>query len=75
MHDIYTRKDRKMKETLIWIGSFILSAILMAIPILLTLSIVMNWDTFIQYILAIPSVIEFVMLVLILQYFALESEE
>lgn len=64
-----------MKETLIWIGSFILSAILMAIPILLTLSIVMNWDTFIQYVLAIPSVIEFILLVLSLQYFALESEE
>lgn len=64
-----------MKETLIWIGSFILSAILMAIPILLTLSIIMNWDTFIQYILAIPSVIEFILLVLTLQYFAIESEE
>ena len=64
-----------MKETLIWIGSFILSAILMAIPILLTLSIIMNWDTFIQYILAIPSVIEFILLVLTLQYFAIESEK
>lgn len=64
-----------MKETLIWIGSFILSAILMAIPILLTLSIIMNWNTFIQYILAIHSVIEFILLVLTLQYFAIESEE
>ena len=64
-----------MKETLIWIGSFILSAILMAIPILLTCSVIMEWDEFIQWILAIPSVIEFLLLVLTLQYFAIESEE
>lgn len=64
-----------MKETLIWIGSFILSAILMAIPILLTLSVIMDWDAFIQFLLAIPFVIEFILLVLSLQYFALESED
>lgn len=64
-----------MKETLIWIGSFVLSATLMAIPILLTLSIIMDWDAFIQFLLAIPFVIEFILLVLNLQYFALESED
>ena len=64
-----------MKETLVWIGSFILSAILMAIPVLLTWSVVLGWGDFIQWILVVSSVIEFIALVLSLQYFALKSEE
>lgn len=64
-----------MKETLVRIGSFILSAIIMAIPILLTCSIILEWDKFFQWLLTIPFLIEFVMLVVSLQYFALESEE
>ena len=64
-----------MKETLIWTGSFVLSAILMVIPILLTCSVIMEWDKYIQIILAIPFVTEFALLVLNLQYFAIESEE
>ena len=64
-----------MKETLVWIGSFILSAIMMSMPILLTCSIILGWDKFFQYLLTIPFLIEFAMLVLSLQYFALESEE
>lgn len=64
-----------MKETIIWIGAFFASVILMAFPILLTCSVIMEWDKFIQYFLTIPCVLEFILLVLSLQYFAIESEE
>lgn len=56
----------------LWIGSFIASAILMAIPILLTCSVIMDWDAFIKIILAIVFVFEFVSLILTLRF---ESEE
>lgn len=64
-----------MKETLIWIGSFVLAVILMAIPILLTCSVIMQWDKFIQIILAIPFVFETILLVLSLQDLAIEEED
>lgn len=57
-----------MKDAFLWIGSFIASSILMSIPILLTCSVIMDWDAFIQIILAILFVFEYTILILDLYY-------
>lgn len=48
-----------MKSLFIFIGSFIITIILLAIPVLTTLSFVYNWDGFIKFILIAFAISEF----------------
>lgn len=50
-----------MKRLFIFIGSFIITAILLSIPALTALSFVLNWDNFIKFILTILAGIEFIL--------------
>lgn len=50
-----------MKSLFIFIGSFVVTAILLAIPALTALSFVLNWDNFIKFILIILASSEFIL--------------
>ena len=48
-----------MKSLFIFIGSFIITTILLAIPVLTALSFVYNWDNFIKVLLVSFAISEF----------------
>lgn len=48
-----------MKSLFIFIGSFIITTILLAIPVLTALSFVYNWDNFIKFLLVSFAISEF----------------
>ncbi len=63
-----------MKKTLIFIGSFALTVILMSVPILTTLSWVFGWGDFIKFILIMGMIVEFLVLSGIIYYKGAEDE-
>lgn len=48
-----------MKSLFIFIGSFIITTILLAIPVLTALSFVYNWDNFFKFLLVSFAISEF----------------
>lgn len=61
-----------MKSLFIFIGSFIITTILLAIPVLTALSFVYNWDNFIKFLLVSFAISEFA---LITTYFWIEVKD
>lgn len=51
-----------MKNVIIWIGSIVLSLIIIAIPVLLPISIIFKWNQLIIAILGFFTLSEFVLL-------------
>ena len=52
-----------MKTICIVIGSFVLAAIFIAIPILFSASLCLEWHSFLSFILFIATIMEFCMIV------------
>lgn len=50
-----------MKTLFIFIGSFVITAILLSIPALTALSFVLSWDNFIKFILVVLAGSEFIL--------------
>jgi Ca2+/H+ antiporter len=48
-----------MKSLFIFIGSFIITTILLTIPVLTALSFVYNWDNFFKFLLVVFAISEF----------------
>lgn len=51
-----------MKNVIIWIGSIVISLIVIAIPVLLPISIIFKWNPLIITILGVFTLIEFILL-------------
>lgn len=64
-----------MKSLFIFIGSLVITAILLAIPVLTALSFVFNWNNFIKFILIMLVSSEFILVTTYFWVFAKNIEE
>lgn len=56
-----------MREAIMWLGSILISAFIMAFPILLTLSFVFDWNSFLKFIFLMATVMFLAMFAILLK--------